>query len=202
MVGFNRRFAPLARWLKERLDEGPMAIVYRVNAGAIPADSWIQDPEVGGGRIVGEVCHFVDFLTYLCGALPVSVHATALPDPQGLNDTVTINVRFANGSIGTVAYFTNGNRRVEKEYVEVYQCGQTAVLRDFKKVELYGGRRRLKKRLLCQDKGQAEMVRQFLQAVKDGGPTPIPIEEQLAVTRACFAALESLRTGQTVRVQG
>jgi len=200
MVGFNRRFAPLARQLKESLRPGPMAMLYRVNAGAIPSDHWVQDPAVGGGRIIGEACHFVDFLTFLCGALPVRVHAAALPDPAGLGDTLHVNLEFADGSVGTVAYLASGSKSLFKEYVEVHQHGTSAVLRDFKQLELFGGRRVERKKLLTQDKGQRAMLAAFLDAVKDGRPSPIPLAELLAVTRATFRIVDSARARAAVAV--
>ena len=198
MVGFNRRFAPLAHELKTRLGSGPTAMVYRVNAGRIPPDSWIQDPAIGGGRIIGEACHFIDFLTFLCGSPPTSVHAIALPDPDGQQDTVTINLAFANGSIGTVCYFANGSRSLAKEYVEVYQSGQTGILRDFRRLEVHGAGKPFTKKRLTQDKGQAQMLQAFLDRIKDGGPPLVSLEELLAVARATFAVVHSLRTGQAV----
>lgn len=196
MVGFNRRFAPLAEQLKARLGDAPVAMIYRVNAGAIPPDTWIQDAEIGGGRVVGEVCHFIDLLTYLAGSLPTLVHATAVPDPHGLNDTVSINLQFANGSIGTVCYFANGSKELPKEYVELYQSGQTAILHDFKQLEIYGSGKPLKKKLINQDKGQAAMVRAFIEQIKTGGPPLIPIDELARVTQVTFAAVESIKQRQ------
>jgi len=195
MVGFNRRFAPLVQTLKSTLGQGPMSMLYRINAGAIPADSWIQDPALGGGRIVGEVCHFIDLLTYMCGALPVSVYANAIPDPDGLDDTLAISVAFANGSIGTISYFANGAKSVPKEYVEVYSHGTTGIIHDFKTLEIHGGGRPERQKLLNQNKGQGEMVGAFLNAIRDGRPCPIPFDEVIAVTRATLAARDSIASG-------
>jgi len=201
MVGFNRRFAPLAVRLREKIGGGPMAMLYRVNAGAIPADSWIQDREVGGGRIVGEVCHFVDFMTFLNGSLPATVSAQALPDPDGLQDTVQVGLTFANGAVGTIVYVANGAKGVAKEYIEVHRNGMTGILRDFKELEVYGGgAATFRKRLFAQDKGQKEMVRAFVGAVKEGRPAPIPFEEIHAVTMATFKILESLRKRMVVEI--
>jgi predicted dehydrogenase len=151
-------------------------------------------------RIVGEVCHFVDYLTFLNGSLPCGVSASALPDTEGCGDTLTINMQFQNGSIGTIAYFANGSKGLFKEYVEVYQSGVTAVLKDFKELGVYGDGRPYSKKLLSQDKGQKDMVRAFVGAVRDGGATPISFEDIYAVTLTTFKILESLRSGNTIRV--
>lgn len=200
MVGFNRRFSPLTQIMKEKTGTGPMSMIYRVNAGNIPADSWIQDKEIGGGRIIGEVCHFIDFLTYMNGSLPVTVFATALPDASGFQDTVNINISFENGSTGTVAYFANGPKSLFKEYIEIYRAGTTAVLKDFKELQVFGSGKPYTKNLLSQDKGQKEMVRAFIEAVRKGTPSPISFDEIYASTLATFKVLESLRTGNAVKV--
>ena len=201
MVGFNRRFAPHAVTLKERLTEGPMSMIYRINAGSIPADMWIQDPAIGGGRIIGEVCHFVDFLTFMCGSLPIRVYASALPDPGHLNDTLTVNLEFANESVGTICYFANGSKRVSKEYIEVYQSGLTGIIRDFKQLEIFGGSKQERKKLLNQNKGQAYMVRAFINRIKDGGGPLIRADEIFAVTRTTFGIIESLHSRQPVSIR-
>lgn len=200
LVGFNRRFSPLARQLKERLRPGPMAMIYRINAGKIPADSWIQDPERGGGRIVGEVCHFVDFLTFLNGSLPVEVFATALPDALNLQDTVAVQLRFANGSVGTISYLSNGSKAVPKEHIEIYKDGQTGILRDFRELAVYSTGRPFREKHWSQDKGQKEMVLSFIETVQEGKPSPIAFGEIEAVTLATFKILESLRTRNVVRL--
>jgi predicted dehydrogenase/threonine dehydrogenase-like Zn-dependent dehydrogenase len=198
MVGFNRRFAPHAVELKKRLGSVPLAMLYRINAGSIPGDSWIQDMEIGGGRIVGEACHFIDFLSWLCGSLPARVQAVAIPDPNGLNDTVSINLQFVNGSIGSVSYFANGSKELPKEYVEVYGAGLTGLIRDFKEMEVYSVGKCHRSRSLAQDKGQRSMIRAFVASIRNGGPPLIPAEELFTVTRAAFAVLASLRTRQVV----
>ena len=198
MIGFNRRFAPHAVALKQQINEGPVAMIYRVNAGAIPKDTWIQDPKIGGGRVIGEVCHFIDFLTFICGALPVRVYASALPDPHHLNDTVTINLDFANGSVGTVCYFANGSEKLPKEYVEVYQSGLTGIIRDFKEVEIFGKSKWKRKKFLSQDKGQGCMLSTFIDRVSNGGAPLIKPDEIFAVTKATFGVLESLQSRKAV----
>lgn len=200
MVGFNRRFAPHAVELKKHLGEAPISMLYRVNAGPVPKESWIQDKEVGGGRIIGEVCHFIDFLTWLCGALPNKVHAAAIPDPHGLNDTVSINLQFSNGSVGSVGYFSNGSKTLPKEYVEVYNTGLVGILKDFRELEIHSTGKPHRKRRLIQDKGQACMVRAFIRSIKEGGPPLISFDEISAITRTTFAVIESLRTGQAISV--
>src|SRR6185437_1719555 len=128
-VGFNRRFAPLLQQAKQALQprSGPLMMLYRINAGAIPGDSWIQRDE-GGGRILGEACHFVDSLTYLCGALPVEVQASAA---QGRGDAVSAIIRFADGSVGTILYSSLGDPSLPKEYLEAFANGRAVTLDDF-----------------------------------------------------------------------
>jgi len=195
-VGFNRRFSPLSVFLRKHIGTGPMTMVYRVNAGKIPADTWIQDMELGGGRIIGEACHFIDYLTWLNGSLPVSVYAAALPDTEAKNDTVNINLSFENGSTGVVAYYANGPKSMPKEYVEVFRSGASGVIDNFKKAEFYG-RKKVKKSLFNQDKGQKQMVEGFLQSIHEGEAL-IAFDEIVAVTKASFAVLESLKTGLPV----
>jgi predicted dehydrogenase len=175
-----------------------MAMTYRVNAGAIPADSWIQDPAVGGGRIVGEVCHFVDFLTFLNGSLPVSVYATDMQSAGSTGDTVTVSLRYANGSIGSVSYFADGDKGLPKERVEVYCNGVSAVLDDFRALSLYARGKKKEKRLLSQDKGQKSEVEQFIKSVLETGTSPIPFAEIHSASLVTFKVLESIRTGQAI----
>lgn len=201
MVGFNRRFSSLTDILREKIGDGPASMIYRVNAGVIGADSWLQDKSIGGGRIVGEVCHFVDYLAFINGSLPQSVSAVTLPDSHGLEDTVNVSLKFRNGSIGTISYFANGSRSLFKEYVEVYKSGMTAVLRDFKELELFLGDRKIsKKHLFSQDKGQKKMVSRFINAIRTGKPSPISLEELYTVTRSTFKIMESIRTGQVITI--
>jgi predicted dehydrogenase/threonine dehydrogenase-like Zn-dependent dehydrogenase len=202
MVGFNRRFSPLTRELKRVFGDGPMAMHYRVNAGSIPPESWVQDPETGGGRIIGEVCHFIDFLTHINGSLPVSVHAAAMGTPTSLHDTVTMTLTFRNGSIGTVSYFANGDKGLPKERVEICAGGASAVLDDFRTLTIYAAGKKRDKKLSVQDKGQRAEVRGFIEAVRAGREAPIPIPEIFSASEACFAAMESIRTGTTVRCGG
>ena len=154
MIGFNRRFSPLTMKIKNVLGSGQMSMIYRINAGAIPKDNWIQDMEVGGGRILGEACHFIDYLTYLNGSLPIKVSAQVLADSENLNDTVNILLQFENGSTGVVCYYANGSKSLAKEYVEVFASGTTAILNDFKELRIYGKGKPYKTKLINQSKGQ------------------------------------------------
>jgi predicted dehydrogenase/threonine dehydrogenase-like Zn-dependent dehydrogenase len=204
MVGFNRRFAPLARRLHAFLAETsePFAASYRVNAGAVPLGHWVHDPAQGGGRIVGEVCHFVDFLTCLAGAPPVSVSAQALPD-AGIyrQDNVLLNLAFRGGSLGSIAYLANGDKSFPKERVELFCGGRVAVLDDFRRLELvHEGRRQVHQLRAGQDKGHRAAWAAFLEAVRQGGPPPIPYDQITGVTRATFAALDALVQGNSVPV--
>src|ERR1700731_3502400 len=170
MVGFNRRFAPLALRLKSFLRgiHEPLALHYRVNAGFIPADHWLNDPEQGGGRVIGEVCHFVDFLTFLVGAAPIEVEAHSLANPgKYSNDNVISSLRFADGSQGTISYLANGDKSYSKERVEVFGGGAVAVLEDFRRLELVGGgRKQVFRSLLRQDKGHRAEWETFVAAVR------------------------------------
>lgn len=201
MVGFNRRFSPLTAKLKKAVGNNPMTMLYRINAGAIPGDNWIQDLEIGGGRVLGEVCHFIDYLMYLNGSLPVKVSASALPDSNQLNDTLNILIQFENGSSGVVAYYANGSKSMTKEYVEVFSAGLSATLNDFKELNIYGKGKPKKTKILNQNKGQKEMVNAFINGLLSNGKVPIGFEEIVAVTKTSFKVLESIkRGGEQVKV--
>jgi predicted dehydrogenase len=204
MLGFNRRFAPLALKLKAFVDrrQEPLYAHFRVNANLIPADHWINDLKVGGGRIIGEGCHFIDFLTFLVGEVPVEVTATGLPDKGKYSeDNVMMTFRFADGSVGVVSYLANGDKSFPKEYVEVFTGGRVAVLNDWRRLELVAnGKRKVTRSLLSQDKGHKDAWRAFLKAVGQGQEPPIPYEQLIGVTQASFAAVESLRNGKPVKI--
>jgi predicted dehydrogenase len=198
MVGFNRRFAPLAVQMKQFLDvHEPLVMHYRVNAGFIPADHWVHDPEQGGGRIRGEVCHFVDFLTYLAGALPVMVDAQPLANSgQYSDDNVVVTLRFENGSLGTIHYVANGDKSFSKERVEVFGGGAVAVLEDFRLLELVrSGRRKTVQSRVKQDKGHTGEWQAFAEAVRGNKPAPIPLAEIAAGTLATLRIAACRSTG-------
>ncbi|MGI9166228.1 MAG: bi-domain-containing oxidoreductase [Pyrinomonadaceae bacterium] len=205
MVGFNRRFSPLGRKAKEIFSDrrDPLSILYRVNAGRISKTHWTQDPVEGGGRIVGEVCHFIDLMQFLIGSPPVSVFAEAISahNDEIVNaDSVFIILRFADGSNGCIAYLAEGDTTLAKERIEMFAEGKTFVIDDFRSAVLYKNGREEKTKLRSQDKGQAEEVRAICKVVLAGLPAPIALAELAATTRATFRINESLRTGQPIRV--
>ncbi len=198
IVGFNRRFSPLSEKLKKHLTSDPSAMIYRINAGHIPSDSWIQDREIGGGRIIGEVCHFVDYLTYISESSPDSVFAVDLSDSENLEDTLTLTMKFKNGSVGTISYFSNGAKSLFKEYIEIYQSGMISLLKDFKQLEIHGNGKVYRKKMLNQDKGQKNMIRSFIRAVQNGTPSPIEFEDIYAVMLTTFKIIESIKERKTI----
>ena len=201
-AGFNRRFSPLAQSLSTFFSHRtePMHVHYRVNAGAIPLNHWTQDPEIGGGRIIGEGCHFVDFITFLVGAPPVSVTAHALPDNGKYHeDNVSMTFTFPDGSIGIVDYLANGDKSFPKERVEVFCDRQVAVLDDFISLQtVKGGKKKDVKS--AQNKGWVDEWKVFANAIREGVEPPIPYEHLIGVTKATFAAVESLRTENKVTI--
>jgi predicted dehydrogenase len=201
MVGYNRRFYPHTVRLKAAFGHGPKAITYRVNAGSIPSDSWIQDRQLGGGRIIGEGCHFIDFIAWLCDCDPVRVYARALPDPSNHQDTVSISIEMEDGSIGTVHYFANGGRGLPKEYVEVHQSGISGVLTDFRELTIYGKGKPQRHKTRSQDKGQRAMIGELFGRLREGGDPLLPVTQMYSVMDACFAAHRSLTENRPVEVR-
>jgi polar amino acid transport system substrate-binding protein len=198
MVGFNRRFSPLAQRAKEFFDkrDTPLSILYRVNAGRIAKEHWTQNAEEGGGRIVGEVCHFIDLMQYLTGAPPVYLFAESISAKSSKivdADSVFITLRFADGSNGSVAYLAEGDKGLAKERVEIFGAGRVFVLDDFRRATLYKDGREEQVTLKAQDKGQQEQVRAVCVSVLQGGAAPISLDELAATSRATFRVLDSLR---------
>ncbi len=197
MVGFNRRFSPLAKQARNFFTgrSTPLSMLYRVNAGRIPKEHWIQDPEQGG-RIVGEVCHFVDLMQFLTGSAPVSVFAESVSSKSDKTvdaDSVFITLRFGDGSNGCIAYLSEGDKTLSKERLEIFGSGRSFVLDDFHRATLYKNGREEQVTLKAQDKGQQEQIRQICASVLKGTEAPISVNELAATTRATFRILDSLR---------
>ena len=184
MVGFNRRFAPHTVKMKSLLKEtnNPLSFIYTVNAGFLPYDHWVQNRKIGGGRIIGEVCHFVDLLRFLVGQ-NLSDYESRLPSKNS-PDSAVIDLTFEDGSSGTIHYLTNGNKGFSKERLEIFVDGKILQLDNFKKLRGYGWKSFKKMNLWHQDKGQGKCVRAFVRAVEMGCEPPIPLEELFEVTRA------------------
>ncbi len=196
LVGYNRRFAPLAVRMREMIASRtqPLSLIYTVNAGAIPPDHWTQDPAIGGGRIIGEACHFIDFLRFLVGYPIVDVVARRMGELAGLTvteDKMTITLSFADGSLGTVHYFANGSKQFPKERIEVFSEERVLALDNFKSLRGYGWKGFKQKRLWRQDKGHAAEVAAFVERVASGGDWLIPWSELKEVTLATFRAIDT-----------
>ena len=196
MVGFNRRYSPQVQKIKTLLVEvrEPKSFVMTVNAGSIPAEHWTQDPEIGGGRIIGEACHFIDLLRFLACAPIVSVQVVGL-DPRGqgmCTDKVSFTLCFADGSMGTVHYLSNGHKSFPKERLEVFCAGRILQLDNFRSLRGYGWPGFSKMNLWRQDKGQTACAAAFIDAIRLGRPAPIPFEELVEVTRTSFDIVDAL----------
>ncbi|HET6400885.1 MAG TPA: bi-domain-containing oxidoreductase [Candidatus Kapabacteria bacterium] len=203
MVGFNRRFAPLVKKMKAFFDEvAPRMIFYRINAGPLPLSHWTQDETEGGGRIIGEVCHFIDTAAYLTGdAMPRSVFAKSISSGRADTvdrDTVSISIEYSDGSVAEILYIANGSKSLPKEELQVFSNGRTAILKNFTELELWtaGGKPKIEK---GSGKGHAEEVKAFLQSLSSQGEAPIPFDSLLATTLVTFATRESLATGEVIR---
>ena len=183
MVGFNRRFAPQVQKIKQLLStvSGPKAFIMTVNAGAIPAEHWTQDIEIGGGRLVGEACHFVDLLRFLVGSSIATWRCTRMQ--ANTPDTFSIELKFADGSIGTIHYFANGSKGLSKERLEVFVAGRVLQLDNFRKLVGYGWPGFKSMNLWRQDKGQQACAKAFIDAIADGKSSPIDTVELFEVSR-------------------
>jgi polar amino acid transport system substrate-binding protein len=206
MVGFNRRFAPLLKEVKEfmRHEQNPLLIQYRVNAGYIPKTHWTQDPIEGGGRVVGEVCHFIDVMQYLTDAEPVRVHAEKIScrDPRVIDaDNVNITVTFSDGSLGAITYVALGDMALGKERIEAFGGNAAAVIDDFRFAEFYRDGRRIKK-LKGRGKGHEEEVRLFITALQGGKTSPISFKSLVLTTVATLSINESLKKQTSITISG
>lgn len=193
MVGFNRRFAPQVQKIKNLLSgvTGVKFFIMTVNAGAIPAEHWTQDLDVGGGRIIGEACHFVDLLRFLAGTSIYSHNAVKMDSSTG--DTVSITLQFVDGSIGTVLYLANGSKSFPKERLEIFTSGRVLQLDNFRKLTGFGWPGFKNMNLWRQDKGQNACAAAFVDSVERGQPSPIPFEEVMEVCRVTIEIAEELR---------
>lgn len=204
MVGFNRRFSPHALAIRAAFAgrNTPLVVNYRVNAGVAAADSWVQDPERGGGRVIGEVCHFVDLSEFLVGSAPETVYAASIRTADRRDvpeDSIVVTLTYADGSLATIQYLAHGASQVPKERGEVCADGVTAILDNYRQTTFHGSKaRRVDGR---QDKGFDEEIRSFLGVVRGGGAWPITYESLARTTRVTFAILESLREARPVAIR-
>jgi predicted dehydrogenase/threonine dehydrogenase-like Zn-dependent dehydrogenase len=203
MVGFNRRFAPLVQEMKKHFAgrHEALAMTYRINAGYIPAEHWTQDPKQGGGRVIGEVCHFIDLLQFMAGAPISTVYACALPN-QGkyCNDNVAITLRFGDGSAGNLLYVADGDKTLPKEYLEVHGEGRSAVLDDFRRLTLIAGGKTRVRSGGNQDKGHRQEMAAWIEAIRTGQPEPVPFAEAVRATAATFAVNQSLSSNAVLQL--
>lgn len=203
-VGFNRRFAPMMVRMKSFLNSvsEPLALNYRINAGHLPADHWVNDPEQGGGRILGEVCHFIDLLMFLASSPIVEVAGRSVASSGRYSgDNVLVSLRFANGSEGTLTYLANGDRAFSKERIEVFGGGSSAVLDDFRRLELVrNGRKQRATSRWRQDKGHASEWAAFVKSVETGTNHSIPFEQIVCSTLATIRVNEAILTGSSLRI--
>jgi len=204
LVGFNRRFAPMIQRMKAFLKDigDPLALHYRVNAGYLPPDHWVNDPEQGGGCLLGEVCHFIDLLTFLVGASPIEVQTHDMANSgRYAADNVVLSLRFRDGSQGVISYLVNGDRSYSKERLEIFGGGAVAVLEDFRRLEVVRhGHKQVFRSRLRQDKGHRGEWEAFSASIRDGGASPISFEEIVASTLATLRAADSRSSGQAVLI--
>jgi len=203
MVGFNRRFSPHAVRMKSLLTERsePLTLSMTVNAGFIPKEHWVHDPVRGGGRIIGEACHFIDLMVFLTGSLVKTVAAVMMgPGAAVRDDKMSILLGFEDGSVGTVNYFANGSKAYPKELLEVFSQGRVLRLDNFRKTEGYGFRGFKRFTTWRQDKGHQAEFAAFVERVERGGEPLIPLRELVNVTLASFAAVISADQRRTVEM--
>jgi len=203
-VGFNRRFSPLLREAREFLEGGGPGLTtmaFRVSAGRVGREHWVHDLDVGGGRILGEVCHFVDSLRFLAGSPVLQVYAAShgRSMPLQAHDNVIVSLRFVDGSVGTVVYAADGGSGLRKERLEAFRGNRSCVLDDFRELTLYGPGKPRRRRLRTQDKGHNAEVAAFVKGVREGR-YPVPLEEIEEVTLTTLAIVESLKTGEPVGI--
>ncbi|WP_018127111.1 bi-domain-containing oxidoreductase [Balneola vulgaris] len=205
IVGFNRRFSPHILKMKKLLgnEPGPMNVIATMNAGFIPPEVWVHDMNSGGGRIIGEACHYIDLITCLTGSKIVEVNMKALGvDPKINTDNASIHLKYENGSLGVINYFANGHKSYSKERVEVYYQNKNLILDNFRRLDGYGYSKGLSSKLLKtkQDKGHFNQFNLLIEQWEKGLAPIIPFDEIVNTTKASFAAIDSLLTNETKKV--
>jgi polar amino acid transport system substrate-binding protein len=200
MVGFNRRFAPATKFVKELFNNQlAKSISIRINAGILPPNHWVNDPMVGGGRIIGEVCHFIDLASFLANSPIISVSAEKIEDVNRLPNTVIINLKMENGSIASINYFSNGSSSTPKERIEIFCGGTIALIDDFKTLTI-SDRKIKNKKFRNQDKGVMLEIQSFLNSIKTGNACPIPFKESYASMLATFKVVQSISEGRKINI--
>ena len=204
MVGFNRRFSPFTQFAKDFFSSRtlPLAVNYRVNAGFIPKDNWVHDPKEGGGRIIGEVCHFVDLIQYLVGSKPMKVYAETISSNNAEQvdaDNINITLKFRDGSLGSISSLANGDNSFPKERIEVFGDGSICVIDDFRYAMMVKNGKK-KRRKSKQDKGHKAEYEQFMHSILNQEPSPIDFKEAVIATLTTFKIMESLNTGAPVEI--
>jgi predicted dehydrogenase/threonine dehydrogenase-like Zn-dependent dehydrogenase len=199
-VGFNRRFSPHVEKMKSLLGNSSMNVIATMNAGNIPSNVWIHDMKIGGGRIIGEACHFIDLITYLTGSKVISVCMNSMGvNPEENTDNASILLKYENGSTGVINYFSNGSKAYSKERIEVYSQERTLIMDNFRRTDGYGfkGFSSLKTSL---DKGHKAQFTKLIDKIKNGGSPLIPLDEIINTTKASFAAIESLKQSKWISI--
>ena len=179
MVGFNRRFSSFIQIIKKELDtiNSPKAFIYTCNAGSLDKNHWINDIEVGGGRLLGEACHFVDLIMFLANSKIKNMDVVKAKDKKISPDTFSINIKFENGSIGNINYFSNGNKKFPKERLEIFSSGRIYQVDNFVKLKTWGSPQIKNIRRFNQEKGQKACIDAFIDSIENGKKSPIPFEE-------------------------
>jgi polar amino acid transport system substrate-binding protein len=180
----------------------PLVMIYRVNAGFIPKEHWTQNENIGGGRIIGEVCHFIDLMQYFTSSLPETVYAESISSGNGKmknDDNINVLIKFSDGSIGSIVYIANGDKALPKERMEISGGGKTGVINDFRNGQLYSQNKL--KVLKLEGKGHKQEVEAFLSSLSKGHAMPISFESMYHTTKATFKILDSLRTGLPQKIR-
>jgi len=199
MTGFNRRFSPHVEWIISSFSpNSPKMIHYRVNAGFIPKDHWTQDLEQGGGRIIGEVCHFIDLINFFTKSYPIKLYAESMDSYTGLNDSVSIILKYSNGSVGTITYSAVGDKALPKERIEILAKDYVAILDDFRKSNVIKKGKTTQFKTGKQDKGHNQSVASFLQSISDGAASTISFQDACNATKLTLLVQESLAKGDVI----